>query len=141
MGIAACASAGGGPSPSLTFDPALQVNLAEMTQRPSGLYVKELAAGSGAPAITGDFVRMEYTLSLANGTRIDGVEPGQPPFEFQLGQRQVIAGWEEGVTGIRAGARRRLVIPALLGYGMRPHGNIPSGSVLVVDLHVLRVGR
>lgn len=112
-----------------------------MTERPSGLYVLDVAPGSGNPAILGDFVRLEYTLHLADGSRVDGTPPGGPPFEFQIGERQVISGLEEAVTGMRPGGRRRIVVPPSLGYGMRPRGQIPGGSVLVYDLHVVYVGR
>jgi peptidylprolyl isomerase len=147
---AACASGGAsaggaggssaGAASRYTFAPSLDVNLTEMTERPSGLYVRDFTPGAGNPSIRGDFVRVEYTLYLANGTRLESTTQDQP-FEFQLGQNQVIAGMEEAVTGMRAGGRRRVVVPPTLGYGMRTRGNIPGGSVLVYDLHVLYVGR
>jgi FKBP-type peptidyl-prolyl cis-trans isomerase len=140
--LLACASAGGGFE-GTTFAPSLDVNLAQMTARPSGLYVRDLEPGTGIPAIAGDFVRVEYTLWLANGTRIEATAPGQP-LEIRLGQtgqQAVIPAWEEGLTGMKNGGRRRIISPPQLGYGMRPHGQIPGGSVLVFDLHVVYVGR
>jgi hypothetical protein len=81
-GMAGAASSSGG----MTFAPSLGVNLGEMKESPTGLWVKDIQAGTGAPAISGDFVRLEYRLHLADGTPIDSVVPGQTPFEFRLGQ-------------------------------------------------------
>jgi len=142
LALTSCASAGGG-APSLiettTFAATLDVDLSQTKVTPSGLYVREYSVGEGPAASFADLVRVRYTVSLADGTRIDGTGPDDPPFEFRLGQRQVIAAWEEGVTGMRAGGRRQLIIPPKLGYGPRRFGTIPPNSVMVVSLHVVSV--
>lgn len=144
VALAACASAGGGAAPSTDiaatpFNGALGVDLAAMTRTASGLYIRELAPGSGIPATAGDLVKVRYQLSLSDGTLIAGTGPADPPFEFRLGARQVIAGWDEGITGMRVGQRRQLVVPPSLGYGMRSRGEIPGGSILVYSVELIAI--
>lgn len=143
--LAALAACGGsdGPTvaelpPGTTFDPSLNVDLAQMTRTASGLYFQDLAAGTGEPIARGQSVAVAYTGRLANGTQFDASAPGNP-IVFTLGVGQVIRGWDEGIAGLRVGGRRRLVIPPGLGYGSRPNGRIPANSVLVFDVE--RVAR
>lgn len=125
----------------LTFDPSLDVDLSTMTRKPSGLYLKDFTVGTGASAQQGDLVRVRYTVHLTNGKRIEGSDPDAPPYEFRIGAHQVIAGWDEGITGMRAGGRRQLVIPPSLGYGARRQGEIPASSVMVVNLQLVQIVR
>jgi FKBP-type peptidyl-prolyl cis-trans isomerase len=111
-----------------------------MTRSVSGLYVRELEAGLGIRATTGDLVRIRYTVHLADGTWIAGTTAGEAPFEFRLGRREVIAGWDEGITGMRVGERRQLVVPPSLAYGTRARGNIPANSILVFTLELVGIG-
>lgn len=106
----------------------------------SGLKYQIFKKGSGAEAKAGQMVSVHYTGRLTNGKKFDSsVDRGQP-FDFGLGQGQVIAGWDEGVAGMKVGERRQLTIPAELGYGDRGAGaDIPPGATLVFDVELLGV--
>jgi FKBP-type peptidyl-prolyl cis-trans isomerase len=109
---------------------------------PSGLRYQELAVGDGAEATGGgQTVEVHYTGWLEDGTKFDSsVDRGQP-FGFPLGAGHVIRGWDEGVVGMRVGGRRKLIIPAELGYGARGAGGvIPPNATLVFDVELLAVG-
>ena len=106
---------------------------------PAELQVSDIVVGEGDLACSGDVVAMQYVGVLyEDGTQFDASwDRGQEPFEFQLGGGQVIAGWDQGIVGMRQGGRRQLVIPAELGYGEGGAGaDIPPGAALifVVDL-------
>src|SRR5262245_26818630 len=100
---------------------------------PSGLEFYELRKGTGAEAKAGKTVRVHYTGWLTSGKKFDSSVDRHEPFEFSLGSRQVIAGWDEGVAGMKVGGRRQLRIPAKLGYGERSVGPIPPNSDLIFD--------
>lgn len=140
---AACASSGSGgvKATPLNFAPSLNIDLGAMKESPTGLWTRDLDQGAGRPIANGDVVRVRYTLWLTDGRRMEGIEGDDPPFEFKVGARQVIAGWEEGILGMRAGGRRQLVVPPTLGYGGRRKGDIPGASVLVFDLRVIEIVR
>jgi FKBP-type peptidyl-prolyl cis-trans isomerase len=120
------------------FAPALGVNLAAMTETPSGLYYQDLVAGSGEEAVSGGTVTVHYTGWLSDGTQFDS-SLGGDPVTFSL--TQVISGWQEGIPGMRVGGKRKLVIPPKLGYGRDGvPGAIPGNAVLVFDVELLGVG-
>ncbi len=106
----------------------------------SGLKYQVYKKGKGAEAKAGTTVSVHYTGYLTNGKKFDSsVDRGQP-FDFGLGQGQVIAGWDEGVAGMKIGEKRKLTIPAELGYGDRGAGaDIPPGATLVFDVELLGV--
>lgn len=109
---------------------------------PSGLRYQILQEGSGPAARPRHLVSVHFKGWLANGTRIDaGLAPADP-FQFELGTRQVIAGWDEGIQGMHVGEKRRLTIPATLGYGDRGVGEIiPPDSILIFDVELLKIQR
>src|SRR5262245_38000744 len=74
----------------------------------SGLSFRDLRRGRGTPAGTGDYVTIHYTLWLENGTKVDSSRDRQEPFEFTLGRGIVIAGFDEGITGMRVTGIRKL---------------------------------
>lgn len=106
----------------------------------SGLKYEVLQEGSGAVARSGQTVSVHYTGWLVNGTKFDSsVDRGQP-FEFPLGAGRVIRGWDEGVSGMKVGEKRKLTIPADLGYGSRGAGAvIPPNAVLIFEVELLGV--
>jgi FKBP-type peptidyl-prolyl cis-trans isomerase FkpA len=121
------------------YAPALEVDLERMTRTPSGLYIEEVAQGSGAEAVPGRQVTVHYTGWLPDGTEFDSSR-GRGPFTFELGRGEVIAGWDEGVQGMQVGGRRKLVIPPALAYGAGGAGGvIPPNATLVFDVELLGV--
>jgi FKBP-type peptidyl-prolyl cis-trans isomerase len=120
------------------FAASLGIDLSAMTRTSSGLYYRDLTVGTGAVAQAGKTVSVYYRGWLSNGLKFDERVSGNP-FSFPLGQGYVIAGWDEGVAGMKVGGKRKLVIPASLGYGSRAQGSIPANSVLVFDVELLAV--
>lgn len=112
---------------------------AGFTTTESGLRYRDEVEGTGTPAKAGDHVRVHYTGTFLDGRKFDSSRDRNQPFEFPLGGRRVIAGWDEGVEGMKPGGRRTLVIPPELGYGHRPVGPIPPGSTLKFDVELLEI--
>jgi FKBP-type peptidyl-prolyl cis-trans isomerase len=111
-----------------------------MATTASGLTYEDLTVGEGDLAHgPGCFVKVHYTGWLDDGTQFDS-SVGGDPFGFPLGVGYVIKGWDEGVAGMRVGGRRRLVVPADLGYGSRGAGGvIPPGATLHFEVELLEV--
>ena len=111
---------------------------------PSGLKIQDSKVGTGATPKAGQICVMHYTGWLyENGTKgkkfDSSVDRGQP-FEFPLGQRRVIGGWDEGVATMKVGGKRTLIIPPELGYGARGAGGvIPPNATLIFDVELLEV--
>ena len=106
----------------------------------SGLIYEDTTVGSGAEAASGQKVTVHYTGYLTNGSKFDSSKDRDDPFEFSLGQGQVIKGWDEGVAGMKVGGKRKLTIPPELGYGARGAGGvIPPNATLVFDVELLGV--
>jgi FKBP-type peptidyl-prolyl cis-trans isomerase len=111
-----------------------------MTKTPSGLRYQDVAEGQGTEAAADRTVSVHYTGWLPNGEKFDSSRDRNEPFSFTLGAGQVIAGWDEGVAGMKVGGRRKLVIPADLGYGTAgAPPAIPPGATLVFDVELLDV--
>ena len=105
---------------------------------PADLVVEDLVVGEGEEARPGQQVSVHYVgVAWSTGSQFDSSWDRGEPFEFDLGKGQVIAGWDQGVVGMRIGGRRRLSIPPHLGYGSRGAGGVIKGGetlVFVVDL-------
>ena len=116
----------------------------QVTEMPNGLKYTDTKIGDGATATPGNKVSVHYTGWLYNngakGAKFDSsVDRGQP-FQFTLGAHQVIAGWDEGVAGMKVGGKRTLIIPPELGYGARGAGGvIPPNATLMFDVELLGV--
>ena len=130
-----------GDPTTLVYAPALDIRMSAMTALPGGLYYRDLKVGDGPLAQPGSTVQAQYTGWLPNGRKFDSSrDHGGKPFEFRLGAGQVIAGWDEGVSGMRGGGRRQLVIPATLAYGSTGVGDaVPPDAVLVFDVELVQV--
>jgi peptidylprolyl isomerase len=107
----------------------------------SGLQYVDITEGTGAMPQAGQRVTVHYTGTLEDGTKFDSSRDRGRPFTFQIGVGQVIKGWDEGVSTMRVGGQRKLVIPAELGYGSRGAGGvIPPNATLIFDVELLRIG-
>jgi FKBP-type peptidyl-prolyl cis-trans isomerase len=110
----------------------------------SGLQIIDTKVGTGASPRTGQTCVMHYTGWLydngAKGKKFDSSVDRGEPFEFKIGTRQVIAGWDEGVASMKVGGKRTLIIPAALGYGAQGAGNvIPPNATLMFDVELLGI--
>lgn len=107
---------------------------------PSGLKYVEIVEGTGATPKQGQTVVVHYTGTLEDGTKFDSSRDRNSPFSFKLGVGQVIKGWDEGLSTMRVGGRRQLIIPPDLGYGARGAGGvIPPNATLLFDVELLRI--
>lgn len=116
-----------------------------MNTTPSGLQIVDVTVGDGAQAQAGTEVSVHYTGWLhdpqaaeGRGRKFDSSKDRGQPFEFDLGAGMVIAGWDEGVAGMKVGGKRVLVIPPHLGYGAYGAGGvIPPNATLVFEVELL----
>jgi len=107
--------------------------------REGGLEVQDVEVGDGEEVVPGSEVEVHYTGRLADGSVFDSsVERGKT-FSFTVGAGEVIAGWEQGLVGMKVGGTRRLEIPAALAYGDRAAGSIPPGSTLYFEVELFAV--
>jgi FKBP-type peptidyl-prolyl cis-trans isomerase FkpA len=136
--------------------PSAEVAAADTTTAPAAstptgseimdLQKTELAPGTGAEIKSGQTALVHYTGWLYDdaapdnkGKQFDSSVGGEP-FEFPLGAGRVIAGWDQGVVGMKVGGKRRLVIPPVMGYGERGAGGvIPPNATLVFDVELVEI--
>lgn len=136
-------AAADGSEPEILMDTEfaddLDIDLDAMTRTESGLYYEELEAGSGLAAREGHVLETHYTGWLTTGEEFGTSRDGSP-YVFQLGRHQVPRGIEEGVTGMRIGDVRRLVVPPSLGYGPRGQPpTIPPSATLIYEIELLDI--
>jgi peptidylprolyl isomerase len=106
----------------------------------SGLKYIDVVVGKGASPVAGKQVTVHYTGTLDNGKKFDSSVDRKEPFTFVIGVGQVIPGWDEGVMSMKVGGKRKLIIPAKLGYGARGAGGvIPPNATLHFDVELLDV--
>ncbi|MEU7892067.1 FKBP-type peptidyl-prolyl cis-trans isomerase [Nonomuraea sp. NPDC049152] len=108
---------------------------------PSDLEIVDIVEGDGPEAKSGQSVQVHYVgVSFSSGEEFDSSWNRGTPFEFPLGGGRVIAGWDQGVAGMKVGGRRKLVIPPHLGYGNRGAGRaIKPGETLIFVVDLLGV--
>lgn len=111
----------------------------QIVTTPSGLKYIDLVEGTGPSPSPGDNCEVHYTGWFENGTQFDSSK-GKAPFVFPIGQGRVIKGWDEGVATMKVGGKRKLIIPASLGYGDRgAGGEIPPGATLIFEVELLGI--
>ncbi len=108
----------------------------------SGLKYVDVVVGKGAAPTASKAVKVHYTGTLENGKKFDSSVDRNEPFSFTIGVGQVIKGWDEGVMTMKVGGKRKLIIPANLGYGARGAGSaIPPNATLLFDVELLDVAK
>jgi len=105
----------------------------------SGLKYIDEAVGSGPSASPGQSVTVNYVGTLENGKKFDSSYDRNQPYTLKLGQGTVIKGWEEGIPGMKAGGKRRLIVPADLAYGPQGRPGIPPNSTLIFEIELLSI--
>jgi FKBP-type peptidyl-prolyl cis-trans isomerase len=106
----------------------------------SELKIERLAAGAGPKPTSGQVVVVHYTGRLTDGTKFDSSVDRNEPFEFVLGQGQVIEGWDRGLAQMQVGEKARLTVPSEMGYGAQGYpGVIPPNATLVFDVELLEI--
>jgi FKBP-type peptidyl-prolyl cis-trans isomerase len=110
------------------------------TTSPDGLKIVDLKLGTGPTVQSMQCITVQYTGWLDKGTKFDSSRDRVGGFQFQVGAGNVIPGWDKGIPGMKIGGRRRLTIPAAMGYGAAGSPPlIPGNATLVFDVEVLRI--
>lgn len=112
---------------------------AALTNTTNDLKIEDLKVGDGTEAKIGSTISVNYLGTLTDGTKFDSSYDRSQPFEFTLGQGQVIQGWDQGIAGMKVGGKRRLTIPPSLAYGDQATGPIPANSTLIFEVELLEV--
>jgi FKBP-type peptidyl-prolyl cis-trans isomerase FkpA len=140
--VAACTSSEPADAPSNpatdSYAASLGIDIAEFTRVNEDVYVRDITVGEGALAETGRTLRVTYTGWLPNGQQFES-NAGGSPFQFVLGAADVIRGWDQGIVGMRAGGKRRLLIGSRAGYGRTGRGSIPPNSTMIFDVEIVSV--
>jgi peptidylprolyl isomerase len=128
-----------GPIPAnstLTF-------IVELIDIPNGVpqvKIEDVQVGTGAEAVAGKQVTVHYTGKLENGAKFDSSLDRNQPYTFELGSGEVIAGWDQGLLGMKVGGKRRLTIPPELAYGEQGFSDvIPPNATLIFEVELLDV--
>jgi len=103
------------------------------------LVIDDILIGTGEEAKTGDTVEVHYIGTLQGGLEFDNSKKRGETFEFTIGEGRVIAGWEQGLVGMKVGGQRILVIPPELAYGSQAIGPIPANSTLVFAIELISI--
>jgi len=107
---------------------------------PSGLKYVDLVVGTGAAVKTGDQIAVNYEGKLIDGTKFDSSYDRGQPIVFILGVGQVIKGWDEGLSTMKVGGKRKLIIPPQLGYGLQGQGDvIPANATLIFKVELVAI--
>jgi FKBP-type peptidyl-prolyl cis-trans isomerase FkpA len=110
------------------------------TTTATGLIIEDAVLGEGAAASSGRDLTVHYAGWLADGTQFDCSKEKNDPFEFTLGKAEVMAGWEEGLPGMKVGGKRRLIVPPQLAYGEAGAGDvIPPNATLTFEVELVAV--
>ena len=106
---------------------------------PSSLVIEDLVVGTGVAAASGDTVTVNYVGTFLDGRKFDASADHGAPFTFKVGAGQVIAGWDQGLPGMKVGGKRRLTIPSTLAYGPRGSGPIPPNTPLRFEIDLVSI--
>lgn len=122
----------------LFFEPGSEISAKQNETKQ--MKIETLFEGTGEElSKSGDVLTVHYVGTLENGEKFDSSVDRGIPFQFTLGAGQVIQGWEEGMSNMKIGEKRKLTIPAELGYGSRSIGSIPANSTLIFEVELLEI--
>ena len=110
-----------------------------MSHNSAELVITDEVLGQGVAAVKGALLTCHYTGLLEDGTKFDSSYDHGRPFQFVIGSGRVIKGWDQGLMGMKAGGKRKLFVPAHLGYGEREKGLIKPNSNLIFHVEMLEV--
>jgi|SRR3989344_2868824 len=113
----------------------------QIIKKENGLIIEIISEGTGSGVRSGDTVSVDYRGFFTNGTVFDESYKRGQPFLFIVGAGNVIAGWDEGLLGMKVGEKRRLTIPSDLAYGPNDYQTIPGGSTLIFDIELRKIGQ
>jgi peptidylprolyl isomerase len=116
-----------------------ELDTQEPTSTESGLKYIIVEQGEGENAITGNVVTVHYSGFFQDGTKFDSSVEKDVPITFALGNKQVIPGWDEGITYMKKGSKARLIVPPSLAYGDMAVGKIPANSTLIFDVELIDI--
>lgn len=135
------------PAATTTEPTAMDTSSNPITQAakeplPTTLTIKDEVEGTGAAAKEGDTITVNYVGALPDGTVFDASAKHGQPFSFKLGGHQVIAGWDQGLVGMKVGGKRLLIIPPDMGYGSQGAGGvIPPNATLIFEVELVKIGQ
>ena len=128
------------PPPSRSAVEAASASAAASSAAPAAsLEIDDVKVGAGAEAREGRAVSVHYRGTLKDGSVFDDSHPRGQPLTFIVGDKNIIAGWNKGIVGMRKGGVRKLVVPAYLGYGDNAQAKIPANSTLYFELELVHV--
>ncbi len=126
------------PTPLPTYPP---VNLEGAITTASGLQYLELTPGSGRTPEKGDLLTMNFAGSLPDGTEITNSKSSGKPVTLVFGLEEILPGWQEGLSLMKAGGKARLVLPPELAFGETGYGMVPPNTQLILDIELLTVDK
>jgi peptidylprolyl isomerase len=127
------------PLASMQLSPTLGIPEDSLRLVGRGVYVREVHLGNGETVGADSEISVHFVGMLTTGQRFTATS--EKPFRFVMGTETVIAGWEDGLLGMRVGGRRQLVIPPFLAYGPEAFGRIPADAILVFDITLVDLHR
>jgi peptidylprolyl isomerase len=127
------------PLASMQLSPALGIPEDSLRLVGRGVYVREVHVGNGELVEADSEISVHFVGMLTTGQRFTATS--EKPYRFRMGSETVIAGWEDGLMGMRVGGRRQLVIPPFLAYGPEAFGRIPADAILVFDITLVDLHR
>jgi FKBP-type peptidyl-prolyl cis-trans isomerase len=134
LSLSAAVSLAGSPGPIVKAQSHVEVVTA------SGLRYTDLRVGQGQEAAEGKIVEVRYTGWLKDGKKFDSTDDCPRPMAFRMGTEDVVKGLNEGISGMREGGKRRLIVPPELGFGKQGGGGvIPPNAVLIYEVELLSV--